>query len=332
MPYVKFTENDLQRANSVNLVQFLQSRGENLKRVGNEHKLIYSDNNGVHDSIMIKGNKWFDHRNGVGGGAIKFVQNYYEMSFQNAVTELCDGHIDGIEISNQSHRNIVPANANIESERKEFVSGGSFCLPAANKDMKRAFAYLVKGRCISPEIVSFFAKEKKIYEDAEHHNVVFVGHDENGVPKQATKRSTLSFGEPFKQTVAGSDTHCSFSHFGGSEKLFVFESPIDMMSFISLNNRNGEWQKHNFICLNGVYKNALVRALDTHENLRSVTFCLDNDDAGQTAVRKLAEWVEKAGITNRYSIVPQNKDFNEDLLAKNGIDISPKQEMEMSMA
>lgn len=104
-----------------------------------------------------------------------------------------------------------------------------FELLERNPDMHRIFAYLTKQRFIDPEIISHFAHERKIYEDSKYHNVVFFGIDENGVPKQALVRSTLSFGKTFRITVAGSDTNYSFSHFGNDGNLFVFEAPIDIL-------------------------------------------------------------------------------------------------------
>ncbi|RGG20106.1 hypothetical protein DWY44_13055, partial [Ruminococcus sp. AF25-19] len=88
MPYIPFTDEQKQLANSVNLEEFLRMRGEKLERVGIEHKLIYYDGSGKHDSITIRGSTWFDHKNQVGGGAIKFMQEFYDMDFQTAVQEL----------------------------------------------------------------------------------------------------------------------------------------------------------------------------------------------------------------------------------------------------
>ena len=110
--------------------------------------------------------------------------------------------------------------------------------------MRRVFAYLTKQRFIAPDVISFFAHQRKIYEDRDHHNAVFVGMDENGIPKQASLRSTISFGNAFRITVLGSDTRYSFSHFGKSGKLFVFEAPIDMLSFITLYQQ--DWKNHYF--------------------------------------------------------------------------------------
>ena len=88
MPYIPFTDEQKQLANSVDLAEYLRVRGEKLERAGVEHKLIYYDSSGKHDSITIRGSKWFDHKNQTGGGAIKFMQEFYGMDFQTAVQEL----------------------------------------------------------------------------------------------------------------------------------------------------------------------------------------------------------------------------------------------------
>ena len=81
MPYIPFTDEQKVLANSVNLEEFLRMRGEKLERVGREHKLIYYDSSGKHDSITLRGSTWFDHKNQVGGGAIKFMQEFYDMDW-----------------------------------------------------------------------------------------------------------------------------------------------------------------------------------------------------------------------------------------------------------
>ena len=222
MPYIPFTEEQKVIANSVDLADFLRLRGEKLERAGREYKLIYYDSSGKHDSITMSGSRWFDHKNQVGGGAIKFMQYYYNMDFPTAVQELL-----GQTITPLSH---APPKAVVHEEKQK-----KFKLPEANENMHRVFAYLIKQRFIAPEIITYFAKNHTLYEDKEHHNAVFVGVDENGIPKQAHKRSTSTFGKSFRQTVEGSDTKYSFAHFGNSEKLFVFEAPIDMLSYLTLN-------------------------------------------------------------------------------------------------
>ena len=302
MPYIPFTEEQKVMANSVDLAEFLRMRGEKLERVGREHKLIYYDSSGKHDSITLRGSTWFDHKNQVGGGAIKFMQEFYDMDFQTAVQELL-----GQTITPLSHS---PPKAIAKEEKKEFR------LPEANANMHRVYAYLIKQRFIDPNIISHFAKQHTLYEDKEHHNAVFVGVDENGVPRQAHKRSTNSFGNAFRITCEGSDTRYSFSHFGKSEKLFVFEAPIDMMSFLTLYPK--DWQKNSYIAMNGVYENAVLTALKNHSNINEIVLCVDNDEGGIEAVDRLKDILTENGYTDVKRLAPKFKDWNEVLKAKNG--------------
>ena len=304
MSYIPFTDEQKILANSVDLEEFLRMRGEKLERVGREHKLIYCDSSGRHDSITLRGSTWFDHKNQVGGGAIKFMQEFYDMDFQTAVQELL-----GQTITPLSH---APSKAVVHEEKTK-----EFKLPEANSNMHRVFAYLIKQRFISPDIISHFAKQHTLYEDKQHHNAVFVGLDENGVPRQASKRSTNSFGKTFRITCEGSDTRYSFSHFGKSEKLFVFEAPIDMMSFLTLYPQ--EWQKNSYIAMNGVYENAVLTALKNHSNLSEVILCVDNDEGGIEAVDRLKDILNENGYSNVKRLAPPYKDWNEVLKAKNGV-------------
>ena len=273
MSYIPFTDEQKILANSVDLAEYLRVRGEKLERVGREHKLIYYDGSGRHDSITIRGSKWFDHKNQVGGGAIMFMQEFYDMDFQTAVQELLGQTVTPLS-------NIPPKADTQEPKPREFK------LPEPNSDMHRVYAYLIKQRFIAPEVITHFAKQHTLYEDKEHHNAVFVGVDENGVPRQASKRSTNSYGNSFRITCQGSDTRYSFAHFGESKRLYVFEAPIDMMSFLTLYPK--DWQKHSYIAMNGVYENAVLTSLKN--------------------VKRLA---------------PPYKDWNEVLKAKNGAPALP---------
>ena len=308
MPYIPFTEEQKVMANFVDLEQFLRMRGEKLERVGIEHKLIYYDGSGRHDSITIRGSKWFDHKNQVGGGAIMFMQEFYDMDFQTAVQELLGQTVTTLS-------NIPPKADTQEPKPREFK------LPEPNSDMHRVYAYLIKQRFIAPEVITHFAKQHTLYEDKEHHNAVFVGIDENGVPRQASKRSTNSYGNSFRITCQGSDTRYSFAHFGESKRLYVFEAPIDMMSFLTL--YPNDWQKHSCIAMNGVYENAVLTALKNHSNLREIVLCVDNDEGGIEAVDRLRDILHENGYPNVKRLAPEFKDWNECLKSQNGVEPLP---------
>ena len=307
MPYIPFTDEQKVLANSVDLAEYLRVRGEKLERAGIEHKLIYYDSSGKHDSITIHGSTWFDHKNQVGGGAIKFMQEFYDMDFQTAVQELL-----GQRVTPLSHS---PPKAIAKEEKKEFR------LPQANTNMHRVYAYLIKQRFISADIITHFAKQHTLYEDKNHHNAVFVGLNEKGMPKQAHKRSTNSVGSTFRITCSGSDTRYSFAHFGEDERLYIFEAPIDMLSFLTLYPK--EWQKHSYIAMNGVYENAVLTALKNHSNLSEVILCVDNDEGGIEAVDRLRDILNENGYSNVKRLAPPYKDWNEVLKAKNGVKALP---------
>lgn len=303
MPYIPYTEEEKQLANSVDLEQFLHMRGEKLEKIGREYKLIYYDSSGKHDSITINGSAWFDHKNQVGGGAIKFMRHFYGMDFQTAMNELLGRSVSSICRS--------PPKAGVKEEKHK-----EFKLPEKNTDMHRVYAYLIKQRFIAPEIITHFARQHTLYEDKEHHNAVFVGVDEKGVPRQAHKRSTNSYGNTFRITCEGSDTKYSFAHFGESEKLFVFEAPIDMLSYLTLYPQ--DWQQHSYIAMNGVYESAVLSALENHSKLKEIVLCTDNDEGGIDAADRLTDILKEHGYENISRIAPENKDFNEDLKARNG--------------
>ena len=308
MPYIPFTEEEKMTANSVDLSDFLRVRGEKLERAGREYKLIYSDDSGSHDSITIRGSKWFDHKNQTGGGAIKFMQYHYGMDFPTAVQEVLGQRVTSLSS--------VPLKSTKQSEKQK-----NFRLPEANDNMHRVFAYLIKQRFIAPEVITHFAKRKLLYEDKEHHNAVFVGVDENGVPRQAHKRGTATFGKSFRQTVEGSDTRYSFAHFGESGKLFIFEAPIDMLSYLTLHPEN--WQEHSYIAMNGVYENAVLTALKGHENLSEIAICTDNDIGGIDAADRLRDILKEKGYADIKRLVPEFKDWNECLKAQNDVEPLP---------
>ena len=150
--------------------------------------------------------------------------------------------------------------------------------------MRRLFAYLCQTRGIAPEVVSAFARKDLLYESANHHNAVFVGRDEQGEIRHLHARGTLT-GSHFRQTLPGSEKEYSFHWPGTSGKLYAFEAPVDMLSYISLHPEG--WQNHSYVALCGVNTRSRVNLLETQPQIEEVTLCLDNDEAGHKAARRI---------------------------------------------
>lgn len=290
MGYVYFTDDQKQRANTVDLEDFLTRQGEKLLRSGREKRLA-SDH-----SITVRGNEWYDHANEKGGCAIDFVQMFYGRSFPDAMTMLLNGE------QGQEYR---------QREPREPEPPKPFVLPEANHDMRRVYAYLTKTRCLDREVISVFAKAKMLYEDAKYHNAVFVGFDKDGIARHAHKRGTYTQGEPFKGNVDGCNPRYSFHHTGQSDTVYVFEAPIDMLSFISM-YPNG-WQQHSYVSLCGVAEHALLQLLEDNPQVQKIGLCLDNDKAGIKARERITNILSERGYGNVFSLFSHQKDWNEDL-------------------
>ena len=304
--YIHFTDEQKQRAASVDLEEFLRCRGEKLLTSGREKRLARDH------SVTIRGNEWYDHAEERGGHAVSFVQRFYHLSYPEAVTMLLGGELGTVYPS---------AEERVDEPPKPFV------LPPANSNMRRVYAYLVKHRNIDRSVVAHFAREKILYEDAEYHNAVFVGTDEDGIPRHAHKRSANSFGKAFRLNVEGCDPRHSFHHIGTDGSLYVFEAPIDMLSYITLHPEG--WQSHSYVACCGTSYEPVRWILTRMEAPQMVSLCLDHDNAGDQGCERMAKKISSEfGFPTR-RLVPEQKDWNEDLCALREAPRRQRMEMEM---
>ena len=149
-------------------------------------------------------------------------------------------------------------------------------------------------------------------EEAAHHNAVFVGRDEDGVPRYAHQRGTAG---NFRLDVKGSDKAFNFCYRGEGERLFVFEAPIDLLSFLCLFKK--DWQKQSYLALGGVGDKALMCFLSDRPNIKTVYLCLDSDQAGNDACSRLVELMPEDLTVHR--LIPLFKDWNEVQTRRNEI-------------
>lgn len=308
--YIHFTEEEKQQANMVDLEDFLIRQGEKLLRSGREKRLA-SDH-----SITIRGNQWYDHAEKQGGYAIDFVQKFYNQSFPDAVTMLLGG-VQGLSYRSSTTRKPEPQKP--------------FTLPQAHTNMRRVFAYLTQTRCLNQEVVTAFVKANMLYEDAKYHNAVFVGYDIEGIPRHAHKRSTYTKGAAFKCNEESCDPKYSFHWIGQSNIVYVFEAPIDMLSFISIYQQN--WEQHSYVALCGVAEHALLQLLEDVPQIKRVALCLDRDDAGIQARERIGKILAERGYTDVFSLFSSQKDWNEDLeiMSKPPPEITNEQRFNMQM-
>ena len=282
---MQYTQAQIDRANAVSLEDFLRTQGETLIKSGREYRWK------EHDSLTVRGNKWFRHSQSKGGYPIDFVMEFYGKSFPEAVQLLTGESGEG-----QSEASTAPPTA--------------FHLPLHNRTADRAIQYLTESRGLNKTLVEAFLLSGDIYEDAKRHNVVFVGRDRSGTPRYAHVRGTA---DPFRQDIAGSDKSYPFHYEGNGNQLFVFEAPIDLLSFICLYPQ--DWQTRSYLALGGVSGKALDRFLSERKDTRKVFLCLDSDTAGSEACTRLAQDIP--GEIAVIRLVPARKDWN-DVLRQQG--------------
>lgn len=305
-----YSETECRQAKDVNLVELLNRMGVSLIKCSGKYS------HAVHDSLKIseyKGWKWFSRD--IGGNAIDYLMNGpdFNYSFHEAVTVIRQvmnlDNVPGIQPE-------IKKKVFIQEDRKEDTKEDTkkFELPEKNKENRRVSAYLNKSRGIDYEFINRCIKADILYESKDKHNAVFVGCDFEGRCKYACQRGTNTQIK-FVGEVAESDKSYSFRMEGNTNVIRVFESPIDVLSYLTILKMRGHECKDTMLTLSGT----ALKALDTYikesgKKIDTIVVCVDNDKAG---VHCLEEIQEKYG--EQYHIVEnlpkcKGKDYNEKLL------------------
>jgi hypothetical protein len=289
--YIHFTKEQREQARRTDLATFLINQGEKVKKSGTEYEWLDDS-----QKVTIRGHLWFHQYEQVGGDAVDFVRRFYNKDYAEAVQMLLNG-----------------GGGQIITSQPFLKQTTEFKLPPRNDRMSRLFSYLLLNRGIDKDVLYEFVRNKMIYESADYHNVIFVGYDRNGKPRHAHKRGTVK-SNSYKGNVAGSQPEFSFHWYGTSDRIYLFEAPIDMLSFISMHKEN--WQEHSYAASCSVSDRVLFQCLKDNPNINKVFLCFDNDNAGQTANKRIAEKFNLMNIQNEI-LIPTHKDWNEDLLFLN---------------
>lgn len=186
-----YTQEQIDRANQVNLEQFLRSQGEELIKSGREHRWK------KHESLTINGNRWFHHSQNKGGFPLDFEMEFYDKPFSKAVEMLL------------GEKPIKPVTQ--ETAKEEFR------LPPLCVNQGRVKKYLTEERKLPLWLVEVFIDSNLIYEDAKPQNVVFVGRGKNGIPRYAHCRGIK---DNSRRDVTGSDKSYGFCYSGKGNELY----------------------------------------------------------------------------------------------------------------
>ncbi|MFR4878291.1 MAG: DUF3991 domain-containing protein [Ruthenibacterium lactatiformans] len=281
-----YYENELiQQAKQMTAIEFLKRyRPGELVRCGMGEFQLHS-----HDSFKINeaSSVWHWKSRDIGGkSALDYLIHVEGMSFLDAVRYLLE----------QEPPSYTPTPKSLE--KKHFV------LPSGAREAHHVELYL-QSRGISLDVIHYCISKGILYESMPHHNCVFVGLNNEGVPRYAALRSTTDFPRPFKQDQPGSDKRFCFCipPVMRCRRVAVYEAAPDAMAHMTL--EGGRADKYR-LSLGGIYAPvehssehlfkkplALGNFLANHPEVMELEICTDNDAAGRWVALQIAKYYSK---------------------------------------
>ena len=309
MPYV--TPEQIERAKQMDLLTYMQHYDpqELVRFSGN----VFTTRS--HDSLKISNGKWNWWSRGIGGcSALDYLIKVRGMTLPEAV----------IQIDGQAA--IAPP---VLSRKLEVAEPKKLLLPEKNENNDCVIAYLT-GRGIHRTLIDYCIRTGRLYESRPYHNAVFTGFDRKDTLKYATLRGTTN--RRYMGEANGSDKHFSFSIPSREEsnRLNLFESAIDLLSYGTLELLSGrDWRKENYLSLAGIYKpkknieestppSALMQYLKDFPQIKEIALHLDNDTAGCLAAEAIKTLLSPSYVI--YDEPPKRgKDMNDYLKISLGL-------------
>lgn len=266
---MRVTPEQIERANLVNLPDFLRSQGFSLKQVGREYVLQ------EHDSLHIKNNKagevgkWFRFSENKGGSNIQFVQEFMGLDFISAVELL-------------SNEKAIPFHSHSIS-KAEPPKNREITLHEST-DLSRTMHYLHNGRGLSIASLEKLTAEGRLSQEGKTGNAVFKIFDENGLLVGAEKVGTSNV--RFKSFDKGAADGYGFEIVSGKPaNTYFFESAIDAVSFADL---YPERRDYRLVSMAGVKPSVVTETMQRYAiSPENIYLCTDNDKTGNEFAEKL---------------------------------------------
>jgi hypothetical protein len=296
---------EIEKIKTINIKNFLeQSEKFTFKK---ENKDYYRCEQ--HSSLVINTNnnlyKWYSQNQN--GDIINWVMNNITNgNFVEAVKYL----------SGDKYNEYITNNAVKVIEKSTELDNNTVLDIEFSKSMKNTFAYLNKTRYIDNAIINKFIKEHLIKQD-ERGNIVFLHLNEQGQIVGADLNGTNTY-KRFKGVIGNSNSNYGWSIKVGKEikEIFVFESPIDLISYYQL--FLNEMDNLLLLSISGCEKIKVIRTyLNMYKSIEVIKVSVDNDEAGNHCLNNIISMYRGFSIIdNRDALRANNlKDFNE-LLAK----------------
>ena len=277
-------QKNIEAARRISVMQYLQTYhpGELVRKTDKEYctkthsSLVITPANGLFH--------WFSQSKG-GNNALDYLVKVEGMDFVSAVRLLSA---------------MAPAPVSIQTAKASSPQQHTtrpFELPTADRNTEAATAYLMH-RGVSPKVLRYCVGSGILYQTTRgnYRNCVFVGKDENGVPRSAFQRGCQG---SFRGDVAGSQKQYGFLIPAESENcdtVEIYEAPIDAMSGATL-------------------RQPIDYFLQQHPEVKRVSLCFDRDDPGRNFTKIVAKQLAERGYIVQDAPPAIGKDYNDYLLA-----------------
>lgn len=286
------SRNEIRLARAAPLYEFLVARHMDLfRKCGSSLYMI------EHDGIYIKqGFPGFnDFSSDQQGNPIDFLIQYLGYSFVDAVHSLNE-HCAAYPINEYADETPM-----VDESVKATGHSEAIRLPmAAQKPYKNMYAYLMK-RGIPVQVIRELEAQGLIYQEKGTNNIVFLNKEKD----YCELRGTFTYAEhPYHGCrKSGPDRFWYMSGSGGNpQKAYVCEAAIDAISLYIIHGRTRKAEHSVYVSIGGV---ANQKAILRVKEMLPVVLAVDNDRAGDDCRERNPDLP---------SIIPVNKDWNEDLL------------------
>lgn len=299
---------------NISIVDVCQSMGYSPVRVGQRYYSLKE-----HDSVRLDMQKNCFYWNSMGekGSVIDACVTFGNMDKSEAYNHLyamAGGREEVYKaaIGNQEQMQYMPKQKDVTYPAKEKNEIHKVELPEKGTSHRNVYAYLGKTRHISNDIISEFIKKDMLYQD-NRKNCVFVSRDKSGVPVFACKRGTNTF-KRFVADCRGNDYSKGFYVDNGSDKMFVGESVIDIMSKMTILHKEGkDYHDYNYLALAGTEKQEPIKNIcKENPHIKEIAVGLDHDDAGWMAALNIERTFKDTDVRVRVDIPAKSgQDWND---------------------
>ena len=262
----------------------------------------------------------FNHYIGISYMALSFLMSYENYDYRQALYLLNYYYykVSKKEVSDsfkQYFNDVISDDENVKPDLQYILTDNLLNSPSEKINaLKKVYAYLTN-RGFERYVIQNMISQKCLMMD-KNYNLCFITYEDNAktVVSAITKKGT---GKAVFKCNYTAERYTGFyyapKNTDNPTELFVFESCLDLFSFVQL-----VWQKkiiiNNPYCcisLNGAYNQKYIyKVLSQNLSIKAVICCLDNDYSGMLAI----ENIKKNTVVNCYDLQPMLKELTD----KNG--------------